>query len=420
MACRSALWLVLAFACCGLPPVLLANGVRLASQDAFATARGEAFAATADNPSAIYYNPAGITQVQGLDIRGGIYGIYLDPTFTPPAPADHKTFHIEDNLAAAPQVFAVYTPPASPLSVGLGIYAPYGGKISWPQDTGFRAVGIESSLTYLTINPVVALRLTTNFSIAAGLKVNYAKMTLEQGQLRYEEPLPNFFRFTGEGWSAAYNVGALWQPHEKVSLGVAFRGASPVTLGGETEFEQFPIIPTTRRSAEMGMTFPLGAVVGISYRPTPRWNLEFNADYTDWSSFETNLLTQAPPPWPVKQQIPVAFNWQPSWLYSFGATRYFENGWHISAGYAYNENSVPDKTYSPLVADLDRHFGSVGAGFSGKRYGFDLAYQFGYGPAHTVTGSTAPSTPGRNAGQNADGTYDFISHAVLLTLEWRF
>ena len=38
-----------------------ANGLRLSDQDAFATARGEAFVATADNPSAIYYNPAGIT-----------------------------------------------------------------------------------------------------------------------------------------------------------------------------------------------------------------------------------------------------------------------------------------------------------------------------------------------------------------------
>jgi long-subunit fatty acid transport protein len=57
-----------------------ANGFGLADQDAFATARGEAFVATADNPSAIYYNPAGITQLEGNDLRGGIYGIYYDPS----------------------------------------------------------------------------------------------------------------------------------------------------------------------------------------------------------------------------------------------------------------------------------------------------------------------------------------------------
>ena len=38
----------------GLPSALFANGFRLVSQDAFAAARGEAFVATADNPSAVH------------------------------------------------------------------------------------------------------------------------------------------------------------------------------------------------------------------------------------------------------------------------------------------------------------------------------------------------------------------------------
>ena len=73
-----------ALSLCG-ETTLLANGVRLVSQDAFAAARGEAFVATADNPSAIYYNPAGITQLEGNNLRGGINGLYFDPTFQPPA-----------------------------------------------------------------------------------------------------------------------------------------------------------------------------------------------------------------------------------------------------------------------------------------------------------------------------------------------
>ena len=56
-----------------------ANGFRLASQDGFATARGEAFVATADNASAIYYNPAGITQITGNSLRSGLYSIYVIP-----------------------------------------------------------------------------------------------------------------------------------------------------------------------------------------------------------------------------------------------------------------------------------------------------------------------------------------------------
>ncbi|MCX6925129.1 MAG: hypothetical protein NT154_18235 [Verrucomicrobia bacterium] len=49
------------------------------NQDAFAIGRGNAFVATADNPSAIYYNPAGITQLQEQNIHAGslfYLGIY--------------------------------------------------------------------------------------------------------------------------------------------------------------------------------------------------------------------------------------------------------------------------------------------------------------------------------------------------------
>ncbi|HTL17148.1 MAG TPA: outer membrane protein transport protein, partial [Patescibacteria group bacterium] len=158
------------------------------------------------------------------------------------------------------------------------------------------------------------------------------------------------------------------------------------------------------------------AIFGISYRPTPRWNFEFNADYTDWSSLGTLTIQQAAPfPPLLPQNIPLTFNWQPSWYYEFGATRYLANGWSISAGYIYNENSVPDAHYSPLVADLDRHFWSLGTGFKGRRFDFYIAYQFGYGPTRTVTGSAPSAT-----GQTADGRYEFFSHAVLLTAGWHF
>ncbi|HZL41794.1 MAG TPA: outer membrane protein transport protein, partial [Verrucomicrobiae bacterium] len=95
--------------------------------------------------------------------------------------------------------------------------------------------------------------------------------------------------------------------------------------------------------------------------------------------------------------------------------RYLGKGWQVSGGYIFNENSVPDGHYSPLVADLDRHFFSVGTGYKGKTYGFDIAYQVGYGAARTVKGSMTSA-----AGQSADGTYDFLSHAVVVTLGLHF
>jgi long-chain fatty acid transport protein len=397
-----------------------ANGFGLADQDAFATARGEAFVATADNPSAIYYNPAGITQLEGNDLRGGIYGIYYDPSYH----TNHgNTYHSSDNLAAIPQVFCTYTPTNMPVSFGLGVYSPYGGNMSWPQNTGFRTVALNGSLTYLTIHPVVAYKALPSLSLGAGLMVNYANLNMEQGlRQSYLPPNTNFFRFTGNGWSVGYNLGVRWQPIDQISIGATFRSSATVTLNGNTEFEQFSAgIPKSSLPAHMDFEFPLTVVCGLSYRPTPKWNLEFDADYTDWSSFgKTTIYQQGNPPLGGPQNPPVTLNWQESWMYELGATRYFDNGWHASAGFVYNENSVPNAYYTPLAADMDRYFFSTGAGYKGKHFNFDVAYQFGYGPTHTVTGSTPSSTPGIGSNQNANGNYDFISSAVFVSAGWHF
>jgi long-chain fatty acid transport protein len=400
-----------------------ASGFGLASQDAFATARGEAFAATADNASAIYYNPAGITQVPGTSLRSGLYSIYLDPTYQPPdtTPNAGQTYSIGKHYNFIPQLFLTHSFANSPVSVGLGLYAPYGGNMDWPQDTGFRTVATEGSLKYFRINPVLAFKLLPQLSIGGGVLVDYGKIDLEQG-LRPSPQPPNFYRFAGDGWTVGYNLGVLWQPIDQISIGATFRSATTITMNGQTEFEQFSAgIPYTTVPAHADFTFPITAVIGLSYRPTPKWNLEFDADYTDWASFGTiTIYQEGSVPLGGPQDPSVILDWQPSWMYEFGVTRYFDNGWHVSAGYIYSENSVPNAYYTPLAADLDRHFFSLGAGRNGRRYDFDVTYQLGYGPAHTVSGSTPSSLSGVIAGGSADGTYHFISQAVLVTVGMHF
>jgi long-subunit fatty acid transport protein len=76
---------------------------------------------------------------------------------------------------------------------------------------------------------------------------------------------------------------------------------------------------------------------------------------------------------------------------------------------------MPDAHYNPLVADEARHWLSIGTGYKHGRYEFDIAYQLGIGPDHTVSGS-APSA----IGQAVDGRYEYLSHAVLLTVGTHF
>jgi long-chain fatty acid transport protein len=394
-----------------------AGGFRLPDQDAFATGRGEAFVATADNPSAIYYNPAGITQLDGSNVRLGMYDIYLDPAYKNPLTG--TTYHIEDKFNIIPQIFYTFKPACTncPVSLGLGIYAPYGLSEKWPQDAGFRTIATEGSLEYLRINPVIGYQLPWHLSVAAGMVVDYSTLDLKQGLT----PTPNndLFGFKGDAWALGYNLGLLWQPMEQLSFGTTFRSDTRMNYTGHTTTEVNGLLPQTTGPANLDYHFPLQVSAGVSYRPTKKWNIEFDAEYTDWNSLGNLTLNQQPNGAVKLASIPLMLDWQGSWYYELGVTRYFDNGWHVSAGYIFNENSVPSSHYLPIVSDMDKHFFSVGLGYKRGHWSLDIAYQLGYGPDRTVSGSAAPL--GYPAAYHpADGTYSFLSHAVSVSAGWHF
>lgn len=413
---------IAALALGGLPLTVSATGFRLPDQDAFATARGEAFSATADNASAVYYNPAGITQLQGANVRGGFYGINLDLSYESPGGRD---FSSEKENHVIPQVFFTYTPTNFPISFGFGVYAPYGLSSSWADDTGFRTLGTDAMLNYTTFNPVLAWKVTDTLSLGAGARFNYAKLDVRRGLVWPTQPWDEF-RFKGDGWDIGYNLGALWQPHKKLSFGLTFRSVTTIEFEGETTAHNevafppgvgfFPAFPQQKSDSRAEVPFPVSAVAGVSFRPTENWNLEFNADYNGWNRVNTlNIRNDIANPLLGGAEVSLPLHWEDSFYYEFGATRYLGNGWTISGGYIFNENSTPNDSYTPLVPDQDRHFFSIGTGFTGKRFNFDAAYQFGYGPSRTIQGSVSSLT-----GQTADGDYAFESHAVMLSAGWHF
>jgi long-chain fatty acid transport protein len=395
---------------------LLAGGFDLPDQDAFAVARGLAVVATADNPSAIFYNPAGLTQLTGNHLEAGFYGIYLDPQYTPPGGGN--TFHNQDPFGGVPQLYYAHGNEKQTFAYGLGIYAPSGLNVRWQGGAGLRTAGTQGSLEQIAINPVVSFKLLDSLSIGGGLSANYANLDLRQG-IVWPNQTYDQFRFQGDGWGLAGNLGLRWQPMDKLAFGASLHTGMKMDLEGYTSTYNGVAIPAlsypafaTSSSAKADFQFPLKVEGGVSYRPTPNWNLEFDVDYTDWSSMGTVNIQQAHGvPGLIPQNVQVPLEWQSSWYYELGATRYFDNGWHLSAGYIFNQNAVPDAHYNTVVADEDRHFFSVGIGRKGKAFDFDLAYQFGYGPDRTVAGSVNPA---------ADGTYGFISHAVAVSVGWHF
>ncbi|HEV7866621.1 MAG TPA: outer membrane protein transport protein, partial [Chthoniobacteraceae bacterium] len=103
-----------------VPVSAFSLGIRIADQNPQATARGNAFTATADNPSAIYYNPAGITQLEGTRALLGAYAVTIETDVDLDAGASFSSTN--DDWQVAPQFFATWKAKQYPIALGLGVY----------------------------------------------------------------------------------------------------------------------------------------------------------------------------------------------------------------------------------------------------------------------------------------------------------
>jgi long-chain fatty acid transport protein len=391
----------LLFLCLLLPAGADAVGFRLPSQDAEAVARGNAFVATADTPSAIYYNPAGITQIKSQAAEAGLYVVNVGVKYDSPTGA-----HVENKSAfqPVPEIYYVHSLKDSKLSYGVGLYVPYGLSIKYPDDNPFRTLAIEGSLQYITLNPVVAWQILPTLSIGGGPTFNYSEVYFKRG-IGFTKG--DYFKFRGNDFDMGFNAGIHWQPLETLSFGAKYHYLTTENYGGHSEAKPYSgSVPT---SAEI--RFPQFVVVGVSYRPTPDWNFEVNVDWTDWDNLDQIVFKGTAG---GNQVFPL--NWKSSYMYEFGVTRYLPNNWYVSAGYFFSENSIPDRNYNPIVPDGDLHLPSLGFGHKGERWNWAVAYHFAINKTRTVENSQTTSL----VGQTADGSYRFLNQALTASLTMKF
>jgi len=374
-------------------------GFRIPNQDAAAIARANAFVATADNPSAIYYNPAGLTYLEGIQAQVGAHVLAVKSTYDGPGGQRTKT---RAETALVPQLFASYSPADKPFSFGLGMYVPYGLGLEWPEGSTFDTLAVEGRLSYTTISPQMAWQINDQLSIGGGLTLNYAEI-----RLRQNIPFPGGqFKFKGIDDDIGYTLGVMWRPTEKWSFGAKYRSATSMNFTGYSHALPF----TGNETTEARLPFPQFAVGGVSFRPNEKWNFEFNLDWTDWDRLTTVTFDRSTNP-----DLLFPLNWRSSFLYHAGATRYLGKNWWVSAGYFFSANSTKDVSFNPLVPDTNLHVGAAGFGRKGERWDWALSSEIITGPDRVVQGST-PSV----FGQNADGRYHFLNYSVNFSVTLKF
>ena len=426
------------------PPLGHAQGVRFQPQSATAAGQGNAFSAQADDPSAIHYNPAGLTQVDGVQVLSGTTLVGGSVKFTSPTGTDSRG-DFGGSVALPPPSYSYISAnlgtfgwnSLSNVTVGLGLTSPFGLNTRYPVDGPFSSAVTSAALPLIDIKPTLAYKINNQLAIGVGADIYTFASFLGQGHVEQKQSINGTsFELNGNGTGAGANFSLLYTPLRNsddkpiASIGLIYRTQAVVPLSGS-----LLINGTKVADASTNLVLPeiyTGAIAIWPVRTREReWKLELDVEYVGWKSnrdldvhLSSGGVILQPQQWKTVPLVAIGteYKWlDPAWLPRWDVA--------VRSGYTRTEDPVPDRTYNPAVASLPAHTISIGAGFlckEGGRFlgmmmcggqqgsmpwpkaiGFDVAFQEWLYEPRTVAGNLNPTVNGNYHAHIHLGTFSF-------------
>ena len=351
-----------------------------------ASGLGNAFAggaASAEDASTVFFNPAGMTRLSGSQLSLVLHAIKPTAEFSNTASVAAAGRPLGGNggdagsWALVPNFY--YVTALSPkLRVGLGISSPFGLKTEYDPSWMGRFQAIKSDLKTININPSVAYKINDQLSLGAGLNAQYisAELTnavnlgVAEGQARVK----------GDDWSYGYNLGLLYELTPATRFGLAYRSDVRHKLEGDVTFTGVPA-PNGPISAEI--TLPEIVSLSAFHQINPQWSLMGDVSWTRWSRFqELRIVRNTGALVALTQE-----NWDDTYRYAVGASYQQSKQLKLRGGIAYDQSPVSDATRTARIPDADRTWLTVGASYQLSASGtIDLGY------AHIFVANAAINT----------------------------
>jgi long-chain fatty acid transport protein len=411
--------------------MVAALGPSLASAGGFYTARfgGEHGGVTGQHVVSIYYNPAGIADSEDTSVYAEALVAHRTATYDRPVEAIDNLVEGDSgtgtpdyassanagrasltNWLAAPFLGAASRTPIPNLSVGLALYAPFGGSANWDMAADERypsfpggADGVQrwwamdGQLKSLYVSGAAAYRIP-KANLDVGVSVSYVTSSVNTIRARTATGTDDMLSSTGdvvEGRSlldvsstdVALGLGVMWKPVAKLRLGASYQsqpGFGQMTMAGELK-TKLGSTPMSSTPVEMTQSLPDVIRIGGEYAATSR--LAFNAQvvYQRWSAFDKQCIVDANiedrncaltedgamDPEAGGSGVLANFprDWQSSWTLGAGARFAASPRFEIMGGVSYDQSAVPDSTLDPALMDMDKFAGTAGVRFQiSKRF----------------------------------------------------
>lgn len=383
-----------------------AGGFQLNEHDARAMGMGGAFTAVADDPSAMYFNGAGLTQLYGWNFMVGSTFIAPNSEFRGIYP-DITSYKTTPQTFVVPNGYATYS--SGDWAVGLGFNVPFGLGTEWPAGWPGRYLALKTDLRTYNISAEGAYKIMDNLSISAGLVFSFAEVTITENIPQAPFPGDAFVSLDGKDKSAVgYNFGILYKPINKLSFGVSFHSQIKYNIAGTATSTGAAQLASSLPSGDISadLTTPLNLTFGVAYDVLQELKISADLQYVGWSSYDylnihfTDTTVSNPR------------LYSNSYIIRLGAEYKLNNALSFQGGIYFDKNPVKPDYLNPELPDANRICFSLGASYKvTSNFTAAVSYLFIRSSELTVSNSTEGNPP-------FNGTYNSYANIGSISLSY--
>jgi len=369
--------------CAASAQIAAAAGFALIEQSG--SGMGNAFAgaaATAEDASTVFFNPAGMSYLPGPQIVVAGHAVNLSTEFTNTgsSPVGGGNGGNAGDLLFVPNLY--FAMPIGAFAFGIGANAPFGLATEYDSTWVGRFQGIKSELTTVNINPSVSYKINDMFSVGGG--VNYQRTDVELTNAVALAPLvfgASSLKADDDAWG--WNLGVIAQISPDMRVGFSYRSPIKYELEGNITVTgpTGAVVAPASEPARADVTFPDMFSVGVMQKFNDKWDFMGDITFTHWNHVDTidvfGLRTG-------QQKDQLVLKLENSWRIAFGLNYHYNDRWTFKGGAAWDQSPVNDVYRTVRLPDEDRYWVSIGA-----KYRFNNKFSVDLGYAHLFVNDTS-------------------------------
>ncbi|MGC1303601.1 MAG: outer membrane protein transport protein [Caulobacteraceae bacterium] len=340
---------------------------------------GRAFSGEASDfgSESLFYNPASIAGLTGLEFSSSATAILSNAKVTDTGSTITRPGQAPTSVGGAPRAYNPVEPGVIPsaaiayglphdFSVGLSVTSPFSFETKYDGDSFARYAADSTRLTTIDIQPTIAWRPVRWLGLGAGPVIEYSNAIFSSGLPQLTPGGADGFEFLhGDGWNAGYAAGAQIRPNDRVTVGVSYRSKIDHTLNGGVQVSGLTGLlqlggANVNEAAQAKFTTPWTATFGVRWKVTDKLTVEGQGVRFGWSDFNQIQLSPAP-------LTNVAEGYHDTTNGAIGLDYDVTPRWTVRTGVQYDPTPTPNVGRDARVPDGNRYLFAVGTSYKATR-----------------------------------------------------